>query len=80
MRPTTLKKLHTPVVAIPIGANGGPGTPTRGGYGLGWCEVRVNWTPEPLPQHMGSNGMNLAHIWLEPKRDVVMVVLTKLGG
>ncbi len=24
--------------------------------------------------------MNLAHIWLEPKRDVAMVVLTNLGG
>ena len=80
VRPTTLKKLHTPVVAIPIGPNGGPGTPTRGGYGLGWGEVRVNWAPEPLLQHTGSNGMNLAHIWLEPKRDVAMVVLTNLGG
>jgi hypothetical protein len=24
--------------------------------------------------------MNLAHIWLETKRDVAMVVLTNLGG
>jgi hypothetical protein len=24
--------------------------------------------------------MNLAHIWLEPKRDVAMVVLTNVGG
>ena len=80
VRPTTLKKLHTPVVAIPIGPNGGPGTPTRGGYGLGWGEVRVNWAPGPLLQHTGSNGMNLAHIWLEPKRDVAMVVLTNVGG
>ena len=80
VRPTTLKRLHTPVVAIPIGPNGGPGTPTRGGYGLGWGEVTVNWAPEPLLQHAGSNGMNLAHIWLEPKRDLAMVVLTNLGG
>ena len=80
VRPTTLKKLHTPVVAIPIGPNGGPGTPTRGQYGLGWAEVTVNWAPGPLIQHTGSNGMNLAQIWLEPKRDVAMVVLTNLGG
>jgi CubicO group peptidase (beta-lactamase class C family) len=80
VRPTTLKKLHTPVVAIPIGPNGGPGTPTRGRYGLGWAEVTVNWAPGPLIQHTGSNGMNLAHIWLETKRDVAMVVLTNLGG
>ena len=80
VRPTTLNKLHTPVVAIPIGPNGGPGTPTRGRYGLGWAEVTVSWAPEPLIQHTGSNGLNLAHIWLEPKRDLAMVVLTNLGS
>ena len=80
VRPETLKKLHTPVVAIPIGPNGGPGTPTRGSYGLGWGVVTVSWAPGPLIQHTGSNGMNLAHIWLEPKRDVAMVVVTNLGG
>jgi CubicO group peptidase (beta-lactamase class C family) len=78
--PATLKKLHTPVVAIPVGPNGGPGTPTRGRYGLGWAEVTVSWAREPLLQHTGSNDMNLAHIWLEPKRDLAMVVLTNLGG
>ncbi len=80
VRPTTLKKLHTPVVEIPIGPNGGPGTPTSGRYGLGWAEVTVNWAPVPLIQHSGSNGMNLAQIWLEPKRDFAMVVLTNVGG
>ena len=76
----TLKQLHTPVVAIPDAAKKGPGTPTRGRYALGWGEVTVSWAPEPLLQHEGSNTMNLAHIWLEPKRDVGMVVLTNLGG
>ncbi|MEB3325373.1 MAG: serine hydrolase domain-containing protein [Cyanobacteriota bacterium] len=80
VRPTTLKKLHTPVVEIPIGPNGGPGTPTSGRYGLGWGEVTVNWAPVPLIQHSGSNGLNLAQIWLQPKRDFAMVVLTNVGG
>jgi len=47
---------------------------------LGWGVVTVSWAPGPLIQHTGSNGMNLAHIWLEPKRDVAMVVVTNLGG
>ncbi|MCS5691601.1 beta-lactamase family protein [Cyanobium sp. FGCU-6] len=79
VRPATLKKLHTPVVAIPSGVNGGPGTPARGRYGLGWAEVTVNWAPGRLLQHTGSNEMNLAHIWLEPRRDLGMVVLTNRG-
>lgn len=80
VRPTTLKKLHTPVAAIPMGPSGRPGTPTRGRYGLGWAEVTESWAPVPLIQHTGSNGMNLARIWLEPKRDLAMVALTNLGG
>ncbi|MBM5823157.1 MAG: beta-lactamase family protein [Cyanobacteria bacterium K_Offshore_surface_m2_011] len=79
VRPATLKKLHTPVVAIPSAPNGGPGTPAQGKYGLGWAEVTVSWAPGRLLQHTGSNEMNLAHIWLEPRRDLGMVVLTNRG-
>jgi CubicO group peptidase (beta-lactamase class C family) len=79
VRPETLKKLHTAVTAvikmreIPGVA---PGTPPRGRYALGWFELVVDWAPEPLVWHQGSNGMNLAQIWVEPKRDFAMVVVT----
>jgi CubicO group peptidase (beta-lactamase class C family) len=80
VRPATLRRLHTPVVTVPTRASGGTGTPIRGGYGLGWGKVTVDWAPEPLLQHAGSNGMNLAHIWLDPRRDFAMVVVTNIGG
>ena len=44
-----------------------PGTPARGGYALGWGELSVDWAPEPLLYHGGSNQKNLAYIWLEPR-------------
>jgi CubicO group peptidase (beta-lactamase class C family) len=82
VRPETLKKLHTAVTAvikmreIPGVA---PGTPPRGRYALGWFELVVDWAPEPLVFHQGSNAMNLAHIWVEPQRDFAMVVVTNIG-
>jgi CubicO group peptidase (beta-lactamase class C family) len=74
----TLKKLHTPVISFEI-QNAAPGTPRSGKYALGWGEVGVDWAPEPLLQHAGSNGMNLAHIWVEPKRDFAMVLVTNIA-
>jgi CubicO group peptidase (beta-lactamase class C family) len=74
----TLKKLHTPVISVEID-NAAPGTPPRGKYALGWGEVQVDWAPEPLLMHGGSNGMNLAHIWVEPQRDFAMVVVTNIA-
>jgi CubicO group peptidase (beta-lactamase class C family) len=80
VRAETLKKLHTPVIAIPDKPDAAPGTPRGGRYGLGWGQVEVAWAPEPLLTHNGSNGMNLAAIWLEPSRDAAMVLLTNIAS
>ena len=76
----TLKKLHTPVISMPDKKDAAPGTPPRGKYALGWGQLPVEWAPEPLIYHGGSNEKNLAHIWLEPKRDFAMVLVTNIGG
>ena len=57
-----------------------PGTPSRGKYGLGWGEIAVEWAPAPLVYHGGSNEMNLAHVWLDPGRDLAVVLVTNVGG
>jgi CubicO group peptidase (beta-lactamase class C family) len=76
--PETLKKLHTPVISFEI-QNAAPGTPTSGQYALGWGVVVVDWAPEPFLEHAGSNTLNLAQIWVEPKRDFAMVLVTNIG-
>jgi len=40
----------------------------------------VSWASYPLLYHGGSNSMNLAHIWIDTKRDVAIVTATNLGG
>lgn len=39
-----------------------------------------DWAPYPLIYHGGSNEMNLAHIWIDTKRDFAMVAVTNIGG
>jgi CubicO group peptidase (beta-lactamase class C family) len=80
VQPETLKKLHTPVISMPDKKDAAPGTPPRGKYALGWGQLPVEWAPEPLIYHGGSNEKNLAHIWLEPKRDFAMVLVANIGG
>ena len=80
VKPETLRKLHTPVVTMPEKKDAAPGTPPGGKYALGWGELPVDWAPHPLLYHGGANGMNLAHIWLDPKRDFAMVIATNVGG
>ena len=80
VRPETLKKLHTPVISMPEMKAAAPGTPTRGQYALGWGALPMDWAPEPLIYHGGSNQKNLAHIWVEPRRDFAMVLVTNIGG
>jgi CubicO group peptidase (beta-lactamase class C family) len=80
VQPEALKKLHTPVISMPERKDAAPGTPTRGKYALGWGELAVDWAPEPLIYHGGSNEKNLAHIWLDPRRDLAMVVVTNISG
>jgi CubicO group peptidase (beta-lactamase class C family) len=79
VRPDTLRRLHTPVIAL-TKTDARPGTPPKGRYGLGWGELEVEWAPAPLLYHNGSNEKNLAHIWIEPARDTAMVLLTNIGG
>lgn len=80
VRPDTLKKLHTPVISMPPKKDAAPGTPGQGQYALGWGLLDVDWAPRPLVYHGGSNVKNLAHIWLDPKRDFAMVLVTNIGG
>jgi CubicO group peptidase (beta-lactamase class C family) len=80
VRLETIEKLHTPVITLPPMKDAPPGTPPRGKYALGWGVVDVEWAPYPLHHHAGSNGMNLAHIWLDKKRDIAMVTVTNIGG
>jgi hypothetical protein len=41
-------------------------------------EVIVDWAATPLLHHLGQNGKNLASIWIEPKRDFAMVLVTNI--
>lgn len=80
VRPETMKKLHTPLIEMPVKMDAAPGTPSHGKYGLGWGQLDVDWAPVPLLYHGGSNGKNLAHIWVEPGRDFAMVVVTNISN
>jgi len=79
VKPQTMRKLHTPVISMKEKKHAAPGTPSGGKYALGWGEVTVDWAPYPLLYHGGSNGLNLAHIWLDTKRDFAMVVTTNIA-
>lgn len=79
VRPDTLRKLHTPVISIPA-SDAAPGTPARGGYGLGWGVLTMPFAPEPFLAHAGSNTMNLAMVMLQPARGFGMVLATNVGG
>lgn len=80
VKPETMRKLHTPVITMPEKKDAAPGTPSGGKYALGWSEFAVDWAPYPLLYHGGSNTMNLAHIWLDAKRDFAMVIMTNISG
>ena len=80
VRAESLRKLHTPVISMPLRAAAAPGTPSRGGYALGWGELSFEWAPQPFVFHGGSNEKNLAYILLQPQRDFGMVLMTNVGG
>lgn len=80
VKPETMRKLHTPVVSMPEKKDAAPGTPRGGKYALGWGEVTVDGVPYPLLYHGGSNSMNLAHVWIDTKRDLAVVLVTNIGG
>jgi len=80
LKPETMRKLHTPVITMPKKKDAKPGTPPGGKYALGWGELTVDWAPYPLLYHGGSNGMNLAHIWIDTKHDFAIVIATNISG
>jgi len=80
LKPETMRKLHTPVISMPKRKDAAPGTPPGGKYALGWGQLAVDWAPRPLLFHGGSNTMNLAHIWVDTKRDFAMVIAANIGG
>jgi hypothetical protein len=57
-----------------------PGTPPGGKYAFGWGELTVDWAPHPLLYHGGSNSMNLAHIWIDTKSDLAIVIVANISG
>lgn len=80
IRPETFVKLTTPVIEVPAGRGSVPGMPSGGRYALGWGEAQFAWANEPLVFHSGSNGMNLAHIFLQHRKDFAMVLVTNMAG
>ncbi len=80
VKPGTMRKLHTPVISMEKKRDAAPGTPSGGKYALGWGELTVDWAPYPLLYHGGSNEMNLAHVWVDPKRDTAIVIVTNISS
>lgn len=81
VRSETLRKLQTPVIHLAPPSDAQPGTPQiKRGYGLGWGVVEVDFARHPLLHHGGSNGKNLAHIWVDVKNDLAIVIATNIGG
>jgi CubicO group peptidase (beta-lactamase class C family) len=80
VKPQTLRKLHTAVIGMSPKKDTAPGTPPGGKYALGWGEFKADWIPYPILFHGGSNGMNLAHIWIDIKQDLAIVIFTNIGG
>jgi CubicO group peptidase (beta-lactamase class C family) len=79
-KPETIVKLQTKVVDMPPKPDAPVGTPSSGGYGLGWGTVALPFAPEPLVFHGGSNNMNLAYIVLQPKQELGLVTMTNISG
>ncbi|KKB84450.1 methylmalonyl-CoA mutase [Devosia limi DSM 17137] len=78
--PTTLEHIQAALVQTPTRDNPPPGTPSTGGYGLGWGSVVFDWADTPLLTHNGSNSMNLARIVVDTENDIAVVVTTNFPG
>ena len=79
-KPETIAKLQTKIVDMPPKPDAPVGTPSSGGYGLGWGTVSLPFAPEPLVFHGGSNNKNLAYIVLQPKQELGVVTMTNISG
>lgn len=70
----SLQLLHTAVIATD------PDQPAGDRYALGWLVVQPPWASGALLMHAGSNTKNLAHLWVDPRRDLALVLLTNVAG
>jgi CubicO group peptidase (beta-lactamase class C family) len=80
VKPETVAKLHAKVIDMPPKPDAPVGTPSSGGYGLGWGTVSLPFSTEPFVFHGGSNNMNLAYILLQPTKQAGLVLMTNVGG
>jgi CubicO group peptidase (beta-lactamase class C family) len=80
VKPETVARLHAKLVDMPPKPDAPVGTPSSGGYGLGWGTVTLPFAPEPFVFHGGSNNMNLAYILVQPTRQFGLVLMTNIGG
>jgi len=79
-KPETVAKLQARIVDMPTKPDAPVGTPSSGGYGLGWGTVALPFASEPFVFHGGSNNMNLAYILLQPSRQFGLALMTNVGG
>jgi CubicO group peptidase (beta-lactamase class C family) len=66
LKPETYQTLHAP----PFGGN----------YALGWGVAEREWGKGTVLTHSGSNTMNMAVVWLAPRRDFAILVVSNQGG
>jgi len=66
LKPATYTEMHTP--------------PFGGEYTCGWGVVDRPWAGGTAYTHAGSNTMNYAVIWVAPKKDFAVLVVTNQGG
>jgi len=66
MKPGTYKILNTP--------------PFGGDYSMGWSVVSHEWGGGIVLNHIGSNTMNIANVWIAPERDFAVLVCINQGG
>ena len=61
LKPETFKHLHTP---------------PYGDYGFGWLLVQQPWPDGLALNHADSNTMNFTIVWIAPKKDFAVLVMT----
>jgi CubicO group peptidase (beta-lactamase class C family) len=66
LKAESYQKLHAP--------------PFGGDYALGWIVTERDWGGGTVLTHAGSNTMNFAVVWMAPKRDFAVLVVTNQGG
>lgn len=54
--------------------------PSGSDYALGWLVTKRDWAGGKAIMHAGSNTMFYTVIWLAPKKNFAIVVMTNVGG